>query len=182
MSDASADSVALDAPADASDVYPPGPYRTSVCGRFRPFTLNRCDGTPWRFDGADFFTSTATLIIFSAAWSVPNQMLAAMIETQLGRYRDRGVRIVEVLVQNPDRTAITGAFCSTWTARYHLTIPELMDPDQTLAAYFPSLAFPAMLVVDRHAVIRSFAYGTSSGLSMIQAMLDDTLASPDTCP
>ena len=42
----------------------------------------------------------------------------------------QALRVVTVLVQDPNHTAITPTFCGTWTSRYHLTIPVLMDPAQ----------------------------------------------------
>ena len=186
---ATVDVVATDAAVDnapatdtaPANVYPAGPYGSRTCARFQPFTLNTCDGTPWRFDQDDFFTSEATVVIIGAGWCVPCQMEARQIETELGPYRDRGVRIVQVLVQNPDRTAITGAFCNTWVSRYGLTIPELMDPEQALQPYYPGLAFPGNLIVDRRGLIRYRAYGTETGLTAIKAALDDVLANPTTC-
>ncbi len=171
---------AADVPA-TTNVYPPGPYGSRTCARFEPFTLNTCDGEPWRFNQDDFFASTATVVIIGAGWCVPCQNEARQIETELGPYRDRGVRVVQVLVQNPDRTAITPAFCNTWRTRYGLTIPELMDPEQALQPYYPGLAFPGNLIVDRRGVIRYRAYGTETGLTAIKRALDDVLANPDTC-
>lgn len=175
---------AVDAPAadtGPARTYPAGPYGSRTCARFEPFTLNQCDGTPWNFAQDDFFTSTATVVIIGAGWCVPCQMEARQIESELGPYRERGVRIVQVLVQNPDRTAITPAFCNTWVNRYGLTIPELMDPQQTLQPYYPGLAFPGNLIVDGRGVIRYRAYGTETGLTAIKAALDDVLANPNTC-
>lgn len=178
--------VAADAPAvtdtpASTNVYPAGPYGSRTCARFEPFTLNTCDGVPWRFDQSDFFSSQATVVIIGAGWCVPCQNEARQIESELGPYRDRGVRIVQVLVQNPDRTAITGSFCNTWVTRYGLTIPELMDPEQILQPYYPGLAFPGNLIVDRRGLIRYRAYGTETGLTAIKRALDDVLANPDTC-
>ena len=172
------------APVDAAPpapTYPAGPYGSSLCRRFEPFTLNTCDGEPWNFAGADFFTSPATVVIIGAGWCVPCQMEARQIESELAMYREQGVRVVQVLVQNPDRSAITPAFCNTWRTRYGLTIPELMDPQQTLQPYYPGLAFPGNLIVDARGVIRYRGYGTETGLTAIKAALDDVLANPTTC-
>ncbi len=179
-------SVTSDTPAatDArasTNMYPPGPYGSRTCARFEPFTLNRCDGTPWSFAQDDFFTSTATVVIIGAVWCVPCQMEARQIESELGPYRERGVRIVQILVQNADRTAITSGPCQAWVDRYQLQIPELMDPQQTLQPYYPGLAFPGNIIVDRNGRIRYRAYGTEAGLTAIKGALDEVLAAPDTC-
>ena len=172
------------APVDAAPpapTYPPGPYGSSVCRRFQPFTLNQCDGTPWSFASDEFFTATATVVIIGAVWCVPCQMEARQIEAELSSYRERGVRVVAVLVQNADRTAITANSCTAWVNRYGLTSPMLMDPQQRLQPYYPGLAFPGNLIVDGRGVIRYRGYGTETGLTAIKAALDDVLANPTTC-
>lgn len=161
--------------------YPPGPYGTRICARFEPFTLDRCNGTPWSFANDGWAETSATVVIISAVWCVPCQMEARQIESELGPYRDRGVRIVQILVQNADRTAITPGPCQAWVDRYQLQIPELMDPEQILQPYYPGLAFPGNLIVDHSGRIRYRAYGSEAGLNAIKVALDDVLARPDTC-
>lgn len=178
---ATPDVAPVDAPVDAPATYPPGPYGSAVCRRFQPFRLDVCDGTTWDFAGDDFFSSNATVLLFDAAWSVPSQSQTRQIETALGPYQARGVRVVQVLVQGADRAAITPSSCAAWRSRYGLTIPVLMDPSQTLAAYYPSQAFPAALIVDRNGVIRYRAYGADSGLSSVRAALDVVFNEPGTC-
>lgn len=175
------------APADTSTppalTYPAGPYGSRICARFEPFTLQRCDGTDWHFDGDDFFDAPATVIIISAGWCVPCQMEAAILERELIQpYADRHVRFVQLMVQNPDRRAVTGAFCQTWVDRYGLTFPELMDPDFISQPFVPMTAFPGNVIVDRQGRIRFREYGTSAGLGNIKTALDNILANPNTCP
>lgn len=175
--DAVTDSGASDAP----PTYPPGPYGSRTCSRFAPFRLSTCDDALWDFAGPDFFTSTATLVLVGAVWSSPSQLQASQVEAQLSSYRSLGVRVVQVLVEGADSAPITASACNAWRSRYALTVPVLMDPSRTLSAYYPSGAFPAAIVVDRHGQIRSRLYGADSGLSMVRAVLDDVLDRLDTC-
>lgn len=173
------------APADAATgpQYPAGPYGSRVCARFEPFTLNRCNNEPWAFAENNWSESAATVIILSAVWCVPCQNEARVLEAQLVRpYADRGVRVVTVLVQNSDRTAITSGQCTAnWQNRFMLTHPVLMDPQQTLAPFYPGLAFPGNLIVDRQGRIRYRQFGSEMQLTSIRAALDEVLANPDTC-
>jgi thiol-disulfide isomerase/thioredoxin len=171
-----------DQPSSTSQ-YPPGPYGSRVCARFEPFTLNRCNGEPWSFAENGWSESPATVIILSAVWCVPCQREAQVLEAQLVQpYADRNVRVVTVLVQNSDRTAITPNQCmNNWQNRYRLTHPVLMDPQQTLAPFYPGLAFPGNLIVDRQGRIRFRQFGSEMQLTSIRAVLDEVLANPDTC-
>ena len=174
------------APADTgvpASMYPAGPYGSRVCARFEPFTLNRCNGEAWNFAENNWSEATATVIILSAVWCVPCQNEARVLEAQLVQpYADHGVRVVTVLVQNSDRTAITANQCTNnWETRFRLTHPVLMDPQQSLAPFYPGLAFPGNLIVDRQGRIRYRAFGSEMQLTSIRAAVDEVLANPDTC-
>jgi hypothetical protein len=173
-------------PKDSGTVTPryhAGPYGSRVCARFEPFTLNRCNNEPWSFAENNWADSPATVIILSAVWCVPCQREAAILEAQLVRpYADRNVRVVSVLVQNSDRTAITSNQCTNnWQNRFRLEHPVLMDPQQSLAPFYPGLAFPGNLIVDRQGRIRFRQFGSEMQLTSIRAALDEVLANPDTC-
>ncbi len=186
-SDAGADvSAAADAPrgdaAAPSASYPAGPYGSRVCARLEPFSLNNCAGEPWRFADNGWSDAAATVVIISAGWCVPCQREAAVLERELVQpYADRRVRVVTIMVQDPNRMAITPAFCNTWQTRYNLTIPVLMDPQQILSPFYPGLAFPGNLIIDRQGRIRWRQYGTEMSLNSIKAAVDEVLANPNTC-
>ena len=169
-----------------AQMYPAGPYGTSVCRTFRPFSLDQCntaDGTPapWQFDGPDFFTSQITVISIAAGWCVPCQMESTQIEARINQhYAGMGVRFVQVLVEGPDHgVPITCPFTNTWARRYHLTNPELMDAIGVTQPYTPMEAFPGNIIVDRHGRIRFREYGTSAGLASLTNAIDDVLAHVD---
>jgi hypothetical protein len=162
--------------------YPPGPYGSRVCTRFAPFVLDRCDGRRWDFAAEGFSESSATVLYFASMWDLSSQREAAMIERSLATpYASRGVRVVQVLVQNESRMAILAADCDLWQRRYSLGIPVVRDPEQSLAPFYPALSFPAVVVVDGDARIRYRAFGAAMSLPLVVAALDDVLDSPMTC-
>lgn len=171
-------------PIDAGPAYPPGPYGSTVGQRVQPFALAACNRSgadaTWRFDQADFFANDVTVVLVVAGWSVPDQMLSRQLEAEIvGFYAGRRVRLVQVLAQDADRQPANASFCSTWVARYGLSIPVLVDPTNTLGVYNRLGAFPVTLVVDRNARLRSVEYGVEQGLTGLRAQIDDVLANPD---
>ena len=172
-----------------AEAYPAGPYGSRVGALFRSFTLTACnregDEAQWSFDGPDFFTSQLTLISISAAWCVPCQRESAQMEAELvRRYAGQGVRIVQLLVQNVDRSAITAPTCRAWATRYGLSFPELMDPMFITQPFVPNTAFPGNIIVDRCGRIRWREYGSENGLTSMRTAIDEVLADPryPACP
>jgi len=172
-----------------AETYPAGPYGSRVGALFRPFTLTACNRegaeAQWSFDGPDFFTSQLTLISISAAWCVPCQRESAQMEAELvARYAGRGVRIVQLLVQNVDRSAISAPTCRAWATRYGLSFPELMDPMFITQPFVPNTAFPGNIIVDRCGRIRWREYGSENGLTSMRTAIDEVLADPryPACP
>lgn len=161
--------------------YPAGPYGIGIGAIFEPFTLHACNtDQDWRFDGPDFYTSNLTVVSIAAGWCVPCQRESSQIQAQIiDRYRGMGVRFVQILVQNPDRTAITSSFCNTWATRYGITFPELMDPRFVTQPYVPMTAFPGNVIIDRQGRIRWREYGADMSLSSIRNAIDDVLARPN---
>jgi hypothetical protein len=180
---------AVDLPPPARDVstgdptYPAGPYGSSVGRLFQPFSLTACNregaDATWRFDGPDFFTNQLTVISIAAAWCVPCQRETMQLQEQIiTPYAGRGVRFVQLLVQNTDGSAISPATCRGWAARYGVTTPELMDPAFVTQRFVPMSAFPAAVLVDRCGTIRWRQYSADSGLFAMRAAIDDALAHP----
>lgn len=154
------------------------PIGTSVGRTMRPFTLSRCDGTPYEFFGEveGYCESSFTVLTLAAGWCVPCQMEARLLQSTVAdAYRDRGVRVVQVMLQNPDGTAATPAFCQQWVDMYGLEFPELLDPAGTTWVYAPDNALPATVIVDDQGIIRYREYGTTANLSSLTAALDDLL-------
>lgn len=158
---------------------PAEPYGTSEGRNFRPFTLNRCDGTPFEFYGETegYCDASFTVLTMAAGWCNPCRYETTQLQAQLVEaYAPRGVRVVQALIQDNDYAAPDGAFCQGWVDQYGLTNPVVLDPTQITQIYFPAGSLPATLIVDSHGVIRHREYGTSTGLATIRAALDELLA------
>jgi hypothetical protein len=159
---------------------PGEPYGTSMGRNFRPFTLNRCDGTSFSFYGSEggYCESTFTVLTMAAGWCGPCIVESQQLEAEIvDGYADRGVRVVQVLIQDENYEAPSAEFCQGWVDRFGLSNPVVMDPTQITQIYFPAGSLPATLIVDREGVIRHREYGTSTGLRTITAALDALLAS-----
>ncbi|MBI5513793.1 MAG: TlpA family protein disulfide reductase [Deltaproteobacteria bacterium] len=186
LADAATAAPAADAtPPPQAEAYPAGPYGTGIGAVLEPFVLQNCNAeggatAPWRFDGPDFFTSQLTVLIISAAWCVPCQREAEVLErTLIEPFRGRGVRFVQVLVQNADRSPISEPTCRSWVSRYRLSLPELMDPTFITSPFVPRSAFPGNVIIDRRGRIRWREYGSDTGLASIRTAVEDVLANPD---
>ena len=157
---------------------PAAPYGTSQGRKLRPFTLNRCDGTPYEFYGEaeGFCDASFTVLTIAAGWCQPCHQEAALIEANIAQaYADRGVRVVQVMIQDPGPAPPTAAYCQQWVDMYGLTFPELVDPTQITNVYFPDNALPATLIVDSTGTIVHHEVGVSNELETITAALDRLL-------
>lgn len=188
-----ADSRSTDAAVDAPTTGGDGgssscqmPELTNLCSmegcHFAPITLPSCaqEGGEVVFYDQQFCSVEATLVVIAAGWCVPCQIEAPMIEeliTSAPEYQGR-VRVITVISQNADYSPPTPAFCRSWQNRYGLTSIMAYDPMGLTQRYFPNMAYPANLIVDRRGRIRYRTYGTSRGLNELRAALDEVLANP----
>lgn len=160
---------------------PGEPYGTSQGSRFYPFTLPKCDGTPFEFYGEDegYCDARLTVVTLAAGWCGPCRLEAQQMQEYLVEgYADQNVRVVVSIIQDNDYRAADSAFCEGWTDQYGLTNPVVVDAAQDTRIYFPNdeLALPASVIIDSQGVIRHREYGVSTGLSTIRAALDSLLA------
>lgn len=155
--------------------------------RFAPITLRSCDpGEPEiPFYGSNYCDMNsagqpavrATVVVIAAGWCGPCQAEAPEIERIIRQgYADRGVRVISVVVQKPDYSASDAAFCNEWRTRYSLNSIMAFDPRMVTSRYFPDMALPSNMIIDRRGTIRWRQYGTSSGLSSMRTALDEVLA------
>jgi thiol-disulfide isomerase/thioredoxin len=154
-------------------------YGTSLGTNFLPFTLDRCDGTPFEFYGEEegFCDTRFTLVTAAAGWCVPCQMEAALTEELINEaYGPLGVRVVVVYIQDASYATPDGEDCQGWQDTYGLSNPVVYDPAQETNLYFPAGSIPANLIVDSHGVIVHREYGVSPQLETIRAKLDQLLA------
>ena len=86
---------------------------------------------------------------------------------------------MQILVQDPQRRAISPSQCNTWVNRYGLSFPVLMDPQFITQPFVPMAAFPGNVIVDRRGRIRWREYGSERGLVSIREAIDEVLANPE---
>lgn len=154
-------------------------YGTSVGTNFSPFTLPRCDDSPFEFYGEQegFCDATFTVVTMAAGWCQPCRLEAQQTQAQLVEaYADQGVRVVVAVIQDNDYAAPDAEFCQGWVDQYGLTNPVVYDVAQETGIYFPAGSLPANLIVDSRGVIRHREYGVSESLQTIRAKLDQLLA------
>lgn len=156
---------------------PGEPYGTSVGRTIEPFTLNQCDGTPYSFYGDDFCDTRLTVISIAAGWCGPCMAESAeLTERVTERYRADGVRVIQIIVQNPDRTAPTPEFCRQWVDNFGLTNIEVIDPSGVTSPFFTTDALPETLMVDSRGVIVFREAGASAGLVSLTSKIEELLA------
>lgn len=134
--------------------YPGGPYGTTVTDRFEEFEFQDCDGNPVRF-GDVLGDSTVTLFNVSAGWCQPCIEEAEIIESEvLEPYCERGLRVVQVLIEDEEGFPATRLFCNQWKERFGLTLPVLVDPLFETRQYIEAASTPLNMLVTPDGVIR----------------------------
>jgi peroxiredoxin len=104
---------------------PPG---TEVGDRFPALEFEDCDGN---LVSIPELTADSELTLFSlaAGWCSPCLEESSTLMTDLHQpYCGSGLRIVQVLFQDPAGLPATKFFCKQWRSQYSLTIPVLVDP------------------------------------------------------
>lgn len=149
--------------------------------RLEGFTLPQCDNTDYTFYGEDFCSPehTLTVISIAAEWCGPCQAESAMLTEYISRpYASRGVRLIQIIIQDRDYGPPTLELCDRWVARFNLTDNiELIDPNGTTSGAFPSGSLPSTLIVDETGTIIYREDGASDMLVTLRAELDRALAS-----
>ena len=154
----------------------------SIEGRkLEGFTLPQCDNTDYTFYGEDFCSPehTLTVISIAAEWCGPCQAESAMLTEYISRpYASRGVRLIQIIIQDRDYGPPTLDLCNRWVTRYNLTDNiELIDPSGTTSGAFPSGSLPSTLIVDETGTIIYREDGASDMLVTLRAELERALAS-----
>lgn len=155
---------------------PPPPYGTRLLARMEPFTLPDCDGTLHSFYDEQFCSTTFTVVSIAAGWCPPCIRESRQLTDRITEaYRDRGVRVIQVLVQDEDYRAPTPEFCHAWVSEFGLTNLELRDEFGMMQIYFPDGVLPDTMIVDGQGVIQFREHGASDGLTTLQAALERLL-------
>jgi hypothetical protein len=155
-----------------------GPYGTSVGRKLEPFTLQNCaDGSDYAFYNEEWCEHSFTVISIGAGWCPPcivesRELTARVTEA----YRDQGVRVIQILIQDADYRQPTLEYCAGWVDRFGLTNVELIDPEQITQIYFPGNSLPSTIIVDSEGVIRFRENGATEGLVSLTNKLDELLA------
>jgi hypothetical protein len=172
-------------------VVPTSGFGSHIGTKFADLTLPRCDsggaGTDYQFYGQDYCTNELTVFTLAAGWCNPCNLESDQLNAQLiNPYGPRGVRVVQVLVQDDSFNVPTQSFCNNWISRHHITNDvTVMDPDGLTQIYNPMNSLPATLIVDGDGVIQFRLNGTGvnpadgqADLTEMTACLDKLLSVP----
>lgn len=156
---------------------PPPPYGTRLSARMEPFTLPDCDGNDYSFYNEEWCASTLTVVSIAAGWCPPCIAESRQLTRRVTDvYRDRGVRVIQVLVQDESYREPSAEFCHGWVDTYGLTNIELRDAYGVMQIYFPDGVLPDTMIVDREGIIQFREHGATDGLTTLTAALDRLLA------
>lgn len=151
------------------------------------FTLNDCNGNPHTFYSGDYCepSHTFTVISIAAGWCMPCQYESSQFTAQVvDVYGPLGVRVIQILVQDPSGNPPDGAFCNGWVSTYGLSVTpdasgrgnyELIDPGQITNPFFPSGSLPSSIIIDANGIIRYYEDGTTESLVGLTSELDRLL-------
>lgn len=153
-------------------------FGTRVSSKFRPLTLNQCDGTPYSIYNEEFCTARFTVLGIAAGWCMPCIYETGMLPALQAEYEPQGVRLIQVMYQDESYRAASNEYCQAWVDRFGLTNIELNDPAQATQIYFPDGALPSTVIVDSTGTIVYRENGASSNLSSLRTKLDMLLAGP----
>lgn len=164
-------------PTDAGRAYPRGPYGAGVGQVFAPFILPSCAGGSYAFDGPEWVSARASVVLLAAGWCAQCSSAARATQSIDEAYRDRGVRVLQVLVEgdSPDVPA-DGPLCSSWRTLNGVTHPLLLDPGRTLSTLWTPATLPVLMVVDAEGRIASVTGGTAQGVAATRGAIDEALA------
>lgn len=174
----------VDASAMSCEVPTEG-YASSVGTKLRPFTLDRCfvndsgvgESAPFAFYENGFCDARFTVLSIAAGWCGPCNAESEEFNEQITQgYGPRGVRLIQVLVQDYDYLAPNVDFCNEWVNRHNLANPELMDPTGVTQIYFPGGSLPSTIIVDNTGTIVFRENGSTTGLISLRNKLDQLLA------
>ena len=151
-------------------------FATRVGSKFRPLTLDQCDGSPYAIYNEDFCSARFTVLGIAAGWCNPCIYETGMLPALQAEYEPQGVRIIQVMYQDEDYRAASNAYCQAWVDRFGLTNVELNDPSQKTQIYFPDGALPSTVIIDSTGTIVYRENAASSNLSSLRTKLDELLA------
>ncbi len=139
---------------------PTGP--APIVGQAAPaFTANLVDGTSFSLSD---LKGKAVWLTFGASWCQPCRSEAADIEALYQAFKDKGVVVVQVFMQE-DSPAV-----KDYTDRVGLTYLKIPDPRTTLSTEYRILGIPTHFVIGRDGVLRQIKVGTMTADEMSQVL------------
>jgi len=131
------------------------------------------DPTP-RSVSLDQYRGQVVLLNIWATYCVPCRVEMPSIENLQQTMADRGLRIVAVSIDEPDKAQAIRDFVK----RYDLTFQVLRDPDGRIARTYQTTGVPETFVIGRDGVIRKKVIGatlwnTEANRALVSALLSE---------
>ncbi|HUF92245.1 MAG TPA: TlpA disulfide reductase family protein [Candidatus Limnocylindria bacterium] len=133
------------------------------------FLLHLLDGTP--FDSRHSIGKEILVLRFQASYCKPCARESAALNRVAERYKDRGVRVIAIHVQDTVRDV--RAFARAQKATYTIGL----DPRLTVGNRFGFHGTPYTVVIDRDGEIVANVHGLSA-VARLPKTLDELLAKP----
>jgi hypothetical protein len=174
------------APPDTAPPYPDGPYGLTEGATFPDMRLEGYrDGTgEWiEIRLSDYYDPNgdrginAILLNASAAWCPICNQLARELPTLDARFRPRGAKLIELLVDAPSTDPAIRKTIDDWQKKYALPVDTVIDPRQDWLSHgTPDFVFPTQWYIDPRTmtIVRRVNSGPdgSSVAGTIAAQLD----------
>ena len=112
------------------------------------------------------------VVNFWASWCGPCRTEQTALEKSYLAYKSRGVRFVGINFREPDQAA-----ARAYVDEFHVTYPNIWNPDTSLAAPFRIFAPPSTFVLDTKGRIAARILGATASDKDLNAVLDQVIAS-----
>lgn len=176
------DAAMSDAPASPGlcTAVPSRNFGTDVGRSFEGFTLQLCDGSDFNFYDEQFCSEehAITVLSIAAEWCAPCREESRQLRDRiLLPFEDRGLRIVQVIVQNASYGRPDLELCNRWVADHNLEgVIEVIDPDGLTSPFFPSGSLPSTAIIDETGAIVFRENGASPNLVTLSRAVERELA------
>jgi hypothetical protein len=153
---------------------------TSVGTNFEGFTLQLCDGTDFNFYSEERFCAephSLTVLSIAAEWCAPCREESRQLRDRIVLpYGDRGVDVVQVIVQNASYGPPDLALCNRWVTQHNLEgVYEVIDPTGVTSPFFPTGSLPETALIDETGRIVYREAGATPQLASLRSAIDREL-------
>lgn len=132
----------------------------------RDFTLKLFDGGEFKLSA---YRGRPVVVNFWASWCGPCRAEALVLENAWQQYRDQGVMILGVAVQDREESA------RAFIKEFGLTYPMGLDVDNRIATLYQIMGLPTSVFIDGRGRVRHRWVGAISK-NRINLLIDDLLA------